>query len=948
MATEQEILARAVEAGLLSSDELDALEAQLASDPTTSDFDGRYGARLDALLKSARLDEATVRRLAGATSDAAPTAPVPVAQLGRYQLEALVGAGGNGRVFKAWDRDLRRSVALKLLRGDRGSAAALLDEARAQARLDHPNVCPIYEVGELEGQPYIAMQFIAGRTLKEALPTIRLDRRLQILEDAARAVHEAHRLGLIHRDLKPSNLMLEEVEDRIRTYVLDFGLARPLTPSTPLERSGAGTPGYMAPEQHRGGTHLDARTDVYGLGATLYQLLTGLRPGVEPDRAGLRRSVPLDLAAIAAQALAPEPADRYPTAEAFAEDLARYRRGDPVLARRGGWVYRLGKRLRQHPITGAAVTFGIVSLLIAGISWGVGLERSRRRAERAALLGDEVARLDALRRSSLTLPLHDVAPDEDRQRRRLLELEALVAAEGEDPDGAGEYARGRAHAVLGDLDAAFEHLEAARMKGLDTPALSTALGEVMGDLYGQALDELGPRGSAAERAELARIWRTPALAHLKRVAAKEPELSRLINARIALYEEQFDLARAEVAAAISEPWRVEAPLLLGKIEDQAGRADRNRGEPLVAWAAHQRAVLAFTEATRLAASHPDAHQGRCRALVNQLFLEVYDLDRDPGPTHAQAVEACQMATRVHSRRARPWQELARAHRLYATHLHGTGEVAADLIDQAIVAGERAVALQPESAEPYDALGNVYRLRGSQRPQPGVDRDADLRRAIELFEEALRRKPNGASIWNDLGNGHAARAAAALSQGAPNVEAYTAAIDAYERSIAVQGGNHPSPWINLGALHLDQAQVLEEPERTLLIELALEKLQAGLQLHKSDPYALALWAQAAAQRVRTQHDAELLARARATAEQARRLDPAGWHGEVAEAMVAEAEAALVAASAGDERAALGAAHRAWQRALALNPLQPELQRGEAESWARLQLSGRFNPKDSIQR
>jgi predicted Ser/Thr protein kinase len=948
VATEQEILARAVQAGLLSSDELEVLEAQLASDPTASDFDGRYGARLDALLRSARLDEATVRRLASGPADQASAPPPPAAQLGRYQLEALVGAGGNGRVFKAWDRDLHRPVALKLLRGDRGSAAGLLDEARAQARLDHPNVCPIYEVGELEGQPYIAMQFIAGRTFKEALPELPLHRRLQILEEVARAVHEAHRLGLIHRDLKPSNFMLEEVEGRIRPYVLDFGLARPLTPPLSLDASGAGTPGYMAPEQHRGGANLDARTDVYGLGATLFQLLTGHRPGPEPHLEILPSSVPRDLAAIAARALAPSPDDRYPTAEALAEELARFRRGDPVEARRGGRVYRLGKRLRQHPITGAAITFGIISLLIAAASWGLGLERSRRRAEFAARLGDEVARLEVSRRSSLTSPLHDVALDEDRQRRRLAELEGLVAEHTDDADGAGDYARGRAHAVLGDLSAAFEHLEAARKKGLDTPALSTALGEVMGDLYGQALDELGPKGSAEERGALARTWRTPALAHLKQVAANEPELNRLINARIALYEEQFDLARAEVAASIGEPWRVEAPLLLGRIEDQAGRADRNRGEPQVAWEAHQRAVLAFTEAIRLAASHPDAHQGRCRALVNQLFLEVYDLDRDPGPTHGEAVEACQTATLVHSRRARPWQELARAHRLYATHLHGTGAASAGLIDQAILAGERAVALQPESAEPYDALGNVYRLRGSQRSQVEADNDADLKRAIELFEQALLRKPNGAAIWNDLGNGHAARAAVALTRGAPDFQAYAAAIEAYERSISVQGGTHPSPWINLGALHLDQAQVLEEPERTLLIESALADLQAGLQLHKSDPYALALWAQAAAQQARTLDDPSWLARARTAAERAKALDPASWHGEVALAMIAEAEADLQVATAHDPGDALLASHRAWQRALALNPQQPELRRGEAESWARLQSSGRFSPKASIQR
>ena len=291
--------------------------------------------------------------------------------------------------------------------------------------------------------------------------------------------------------------------------------------------------------------------------------------------------------------------------------------------------------------------------------------------------------------------------------------------------------------------------------------------------------------------------------------------------------------------------------------------------------------------------------------------------------------------------------MARAHRLYATHLHGAGGSTADLIDRAIAAGERAVDLQPESAEPYDALGNAYRFRGSQRPDVRAAEE-DLTRAIELFEQALARKPQGASIWNDLGNGHAARAAAALRRGVPDFGAYAAAVQAYERSITVQGGSHPSPWINLGALLLDHAPVLEEPERSLLIEDALRKLQAGLHLHKSDPYALALWAQAAAQQVASGGDPGLLVTARAAAEQARKLDPAAWQGEVAIAMVAEAEAELEAAAARDPFVSLRDAHQAWRRALALNPLHEELRRGEAESWAHLQSSGRFSPKASIHR
>src|SRR5262249_55060948 len=147
----------------------------------------------------------------------------------RYRILDFLGEGSMGRVLKAYDPKLRRNVALKFLRDENpDSSERLIQEARAQASIEHDNVCGIYEVGDVEGKPYIAMQYIQGKTLKQAQGDLNLQRKLKVMRDVASGVQEAHRLGLIHRDLKPSNILLETRDGSIHPFVLDFGLVREL------------------------------------------------------------------------------------------------------------------------------------------------------------------------------------------------------------------------------------------------------------------------------------------------------------------------------------------------------------------------------------------------------------------------------------------------------------------------------------------------------------------------------------------------------------------------------------------------------------------------------------------------------------------------------------------------------------------------------------------------
>ena len=172
---------------------------------------------------------------------------------GRFEALELLGEGGMGRVFRAVDSRLRRVVALKFLRRDEPALLQrFVHEAHLQARVDHPNVCRVYEVGEWRGQPYIVMQFISGETFLRAAPGLALEALLRLMVEACEGVHAAHRVGLIHRDLNPANLMVERLEDgSTRACVLDFGLAKRFDGDSSLTMTGhvIGSPNYMPPEQ---------------------------------------------------------------------------------------------------------------------------------------------------------------------------------------------------------------------------------------------------------------------------------------------------------------------------------------------------------------------------------------------------------------------------------------------------------------------------------------------------------------------------------------------------------------------------------------------------------------------------------------------------------------------------------------------------------------------------
>ncbi|MGE3309625.1 MAG: WD40 repeat domain-containing serine/threonine protein kinase, partial [Limisphaerales bacterium] len=313
-----------------------------------------------------------------------------------------------GVVYRARQRSLDREVAVKVLR-DQVLASAeerrrFRSEAEAIAKLDHPRIVAIHQVGEDEGQPYFTMDYVEGGNLAERTRNGPLPAREAALlaVQIADAVRHAHARGILHRDLKPSNVLIDADGN---ACVTDFGLARPLGEGSSLTLTGQvlGTPGYMPPEQAAGHKSLGPAADIYALGALLYHLLTGrppfagasvsetLRQVVEQEPVSprlLNAEVPVDLASVCLRCLAKNERNRYASASAFSEDLQCFLRGEPTLARPAGPTERCIRWIQRKPaLAGLAFLAGVLGLLgFAGITWQWRrAEASRERAEASAL-----------------------------------------------------------------------------------------------------------------------------------------------------------------------------------------------------------------------------------------------------------------------------------------------------------------------------------------------------------------------------------------------------------------------------------------------------------------------------------------------------------------------------------------------------------------------------------
>jgi tetratricopeptide (TPR) repeat protein/predicted Ser/Thr protein kinase len=734
--------------------------------------------------------------------------------LGKYVVVRELGRGGMGAVYKAWDNGLRRWVALKILLGTGASEELhrFRREAQTAAALRHPHIVGIYEVTTIGEKHIIAMEYVDGRSLAgERLPA---KKAAELLSQVAHAVEFAHAKGIIHRDIKPHNVMIDKEE---KPFVMDFGLAKSLEGSSHITMAGTvvGTPSYMAPEQAEGRiSKVDRQSDVYSLGAVLFECLTGKPPfkGANPVEtmrmvvnddpplpSRLAPGVPKDLETIVLKALEKDKAKRYASARAMAEDLDQFLGGREIRAKRASAGARVARQMKRQwaplaAVFAAVVVVGVVGTMIAASGKG-------KRDEIRALLdaGDRLLQADKAQEAltkyeaAKALARDDASVQEriDRARTSIKSAEEIARRRREE-----EEARAKAEAAAGaaaqpeyetgrlTLESAKTDLyrQGANLAGVDAQLQQAA------DRFTKAISLHPAHAGAHHLRGVVHFLRqdyfaaekdfTAALGHENRLAAASYDRGRV-------YIELATEARGQTGLrgpAAEEEWKQYRDRAKADLNAYKEQISRTAGPTEAARLALAEALLAFAEA-----DYSKARQ-LCDALIAKQTSneEVYKLKgdalseighgtREAAKRDAAYREAVASYDEALKRRVNyPEAFLARGHaRAHVKDVEGSAQ---DL--------EKAVAIGRGSAGWHSQRGTVLYELG-RRTEAARDFEAALllrpndvgvlnnlgliyyhqkddRRALEMFERAVKNDPKSAA---SLANRGLARSGAGDSGGA---------------------------------------------------------------------------------------------------------------------------------------------------------------------------------------
>ena len=783
----------------------------------------------------------------------------------RYEVLNLLGKGGMGAVYRARDRRLGRIVALKFILGDDPQLAQrFVQEARAQARIEHDHVCKVHEVGEFHGHAFIAMQFINGHPLDSVQRQMSLEEKVTVLATIADAVHAAHRQGVIHRDLKPGNIMVERAEDENwRPMVMDFGLAHDTAASQAITQAGAllGTPQYMPPEQARGDVQsIDRRSDVYGLGAVLYELLTGQPPFVGKTVTDLllqvldrepfpprRRvpSLPADLDTIALKCLQKDPTQRYESARALAEDLRRYLDGEPIHARQTSLGQRALRWAHKRPaVVGLASALMFGSILFGGI-WVRTQQRARAearelaaQAQLAAQLGQDVKEMELFMRVGYMMPQHDVTSEKEVVRERMRQIEKRAEWLPTERRAVAEYALGRGHLALREYGQALLRLQAAWDGGYHASEVSYALGRALGEQYKLKLDEVERVSDVGyrqrERQKLEAKYLIPARERLRQASAFSLESSEYLLGLLALYSKNNEEAVQKATAALrSRPWQYEAHVLVGDAWTSLGVAAQDRGRYAEGRRDLELAVASYTKAADIAHSDASIYESEARAWAS-IIESVMEEGGEPSKAYERGLLACDRAIEVEPQSLNAYERKIKVYERWGfyLYLHGASIRKVALSASEILA--QASHLGEISPITYDAIANLEMVSSRYEIGHGSDPQKSLHWGRIYLQKSIARNPNFAWAWNDLGLLELTDYLRLTRHGSSldKIEIQLNKVEANLRYSVKLDPSFIGAYLNLIDLHIEQAKLALYTGRSLdgLIKNAFSAVKICLEMN----------------------------------------------------------------------------------------------------------------------
>jgi serine/threonine-protein kinase len=755
---------------------------------------------LIAHFQSCQLCEETVALLISSTLPAAPRAPHDDG-VQRFELVQLLGSGGGGDVYRAYDRRLQRTVALKLLRSD---GRRFLLEAQAQARVDHPNICKVFEIGMRGERPFIAMQYVAGRTIGAVAAEITLAERLRVLADVAAAVAAAHAQGIVHRDLKPSNIMVERTATgEWKPYVMDFGLARELSRDSVTE-SGVlvGTPMFMAPEQARGdGQRCDARTDVFGLGMTMYSVLVGRAPFVVRTATEALTAVlkaepipprridprfPADVQTILLKCLEKMPARRYESAAVLAQDLDLYLRGEPIRATPVRFVGRWSRRVRRHPRRAVLAALALATAALLGAFEVRARLSAAAHAELWRQLGEKAPQLKAQLRNAYLLPIHDVRAERQAVRLQMKQLEMELAHQHDVATTAlVEYALGEAHLALREDEPALALLERAWAAGRRGADLDTALGRALTDRYVTEIEAARKIGDATRRKqrmdEIVARFRDPALSHLRAAVGTSDASPAYLEALILYDQERYaDAAARAHQAFAAAPTQYEAGVLEANAQLWLGADAWNAGKQAEADQLFATAQATFARVIDVARSDDHVYLAKAFALLKQ---QVVHTDRGEIGVMPELDRAIEDARRIDPDNVAPLAMEAQVYGNQALMLFQRGGDFGPPLAKAFALVDEDLAHNPNEWNGYSAKCKALFVQTMVEARGKKDSSATIDRMIDVCAQFVKLNPI-APAYGFLANAYLSKADRESESGRDPEVSFAAAVHNYREAIAI--------------------------------------------------------------------------------------------------------------------------------------------------------------------
>jgi len=770
-----------------------------------------------------------------------------------YETGFQIGSGGMGEVFKAWDPELQRHVALKYLHHDDPiMVERLLREARAQARVDHPSVCKVFEVGMDDGRPFIAMEYVDGKPLSVAAENLSIEQKVFLIKQVADAVQAAHAAGLIHRDLKPANILVTDHEGDLHPYVLDFGIAR-IEELRGLTLTGqvVGTPGYLSPEQARGESEkIDRRTDVFSLGVILYELMGGTGPFeadsrvemliklLEEDPLPLRRlapHIPRDLNTIVMRCLEKDPDRRYPSALTLAEDLQRFLDGEPIHARRTGIFTRVRLKARRNPKTALAAAVALVAVL--GVS-GIAVHERRASNRRAAIardLGREVESIEGLLEKAYLLPLHDIRPTQREVRERIGRIDDRVRSFDPASRALAHAAIGRAYLALGEVGEARDRLQQAWDLGEHSAEVASDLGIALAELYRAAReDSAGIRNPRAHQAALDRAvdeFRNPARRFLELSDGGDQPPEYLAATLAAFSEDRETALRLLDGLKTRAPFFYRGDLLRGAIERGIFEEASRTGGGEIGDRAFSAAVTAFENAARIGESDPRPYTQLCGLWVGALRNQFWERGGDLKPARDAALQACNEALTADPDSAAAHVEAGRAWRYWASSMGNSGQDFAAPLSTAQQHARAAIESNPANAAARVLLGVTHRIAAAAILRSGGDPREELLGAVDAYREAIRLMPGDPGARMSLANALLGLGEAARNRGDDPDGFFGEAAEAAGEAIELDGEN-VGAYVNLGIAYAQLGISARDRglEAESQFDRAIEALERAIELN----------------------------------------------------------------------------------------------------------------------